>query len=215
VVLCLPGDPEAKGLVERAHRYLETSFLPGRSFASPEDFNAQLFEWLAKANTRMHRRIGCRPVDRLGADLEAMLPLPPVAPSTGWHHTQLLPRDYYLRVDSNDYSVHPAVVGRRVEVRGDLERIVVTCEGKVVADHARCWARHQSLTDPEHARAAEVLRRGRASLHVERGETEVEQRSLTDYDRALGLDLPGPSPQGGSLEGPEGFSEPGSSKDVA
>jgi hypothetical protein len=26
VVLCKPGDPEAKGLVERAHRYLETSF---------------------------------------------------------------------------------------------------------------------------------------------------------------------------------------------
>lgn len=42
VVLCKPNDPEAKGLVERAHRYLETSFLPGRSFRDPEDFNPQL-----------------------------------------------------------------------------------------------------------------------------------------------------------------------------
>jgi transposase len=38
VVLCRPGDPEAKGLVERANGYLKTSFLPGRSFTSPADF---------------------------------------------------------------------------------------------------------------------------------------------------------------------------------
>ncbi len=30
-----PSDPESKGMVERANRYLETSFLPGGSFTSP------------------------------------------------------------------------------------------------------------------------------------------------------------------------------------
>jgi len=30
VIVCRPADPEAKGLVERANGYLETSFLPGR-----------------------------------------------------------------------------------------------------------------------------------------------------------------------------------------
>ena len=43
-----PGDPEAKGLVERFHDYLERSFLPGREFTSPADFNAQLGGWIAK-----------------------------------------------------------------------------------------------------------------------------------------------------------------------
>jgi transposase len=33
VLICRPADPEAKGLVERAHDYLERSFLPGRQFA--------------------------------------------------------------------------------------------------------------------------------------------------------------------------------------
>ena len=37
-----PYDPESKGIVERANGYLETSFLPGRVFTSPADFNAQL-----------------------------------------------------------------------------------------------------------------------------------------------------------------------------
>ena len=61
VVICKPADPEAKGLVERLHDYLETSFLPGRGFTSPGDFNAQLQQFLARANTRHHRVLGCRP----------------------------------------------------------------------------------------------------------------------------------------------------------
>jgi hypothetical protein len=55
VVICRPGDPEAKGLVERLHDYLERSFLPGREFTSPADFNTQLAGFLARANTRHHR----------------------------------------------------------------------------------------------------------------------------------------------------------------
>jgi hypothetical protein len=77
VVICDPGDPEAKGLVERANGYLETSFLPGRTFASPADFNAQLGDWLAVVNQRPRRVLGCAPADRIEADRAAMLPMPP------------------------------------------------------------------------------------------------------------------------------------------
>jgi transposase len=108
ILICDPGDPEAKGLVERANGYLETSFLPGRSFASPADFNAQLAGWLELVNQRPRRVLGCAPADRIQADRAAMLRLPPVAPVTGWHSSLRLPRDHYVRLDSNDYSVHPA-----------------------------------------------------------------------------------------------------------
>jgi hypothetical protein len=47
-VLCDRGDAEAKGVVERANGYLETSFLPGRRFEDPHDFNRQLEGWLVK-----------------------------------------------------------------------------------------------------------------------------------------------------------------------
>jgi len=50
--LLRPRHPEGKGLVERANGYLETSFLPGRAFASRDDFNSQLRNWLARANQR-------------------------------------------------------------------------------------------------------------------------------------------------------------------
>jgi hypothetical protein len=62
-----------------------------------------------------------------------MLALPPVPPATGWEHTLRLPRDHYVRLDSNDYSVHPSAVGRRVLVRADLDRVRVWCDGDLVA----------------------------------------------------------------------------------
>ena len=54
VKLCAPGDPEAKGVVERTHDYYETSFLPGRRFDSLDDFNTQFTGWLRRANLRIH-----------------------------------------------------------------------------------------------------------------------------------------------------------------
>jgi transposase len=190
VVLCAPADPEAKGLVERASGYLETSFLPGRCFASPADFNAQLGEWLGLVNRRVRRVLGCAPTERVEADRAAMLELPPIAPATGWRQALRLPRDHYVRLDANDYSVHPSVIGRRVEVTGDLERVRAWCDGRLVADHARCWARHQTITDPDHAHAAARLRADHRSIDRSE-EAEVELRCLADYDRLLGLDSEG------------------------
>jgi transposase len=188
VVVCRPADPEAKGLVERANGYLETSFLPGRRFASPGDFNAQLAEWTATVNGRVRRALGCAPADRISADRHAMLALPPVAPETGWRSSLRLPRDHYVRLDANDYSVHPAVIGRRIEVVAGLDRVQAFCGGQRVADHERAWAWHQVITDQEHKAAAAGLRRARVGMLRPVGEPEVEQRSLDVYDALTGGD---------------------------
>jgi transposase len=187
VVICKPADPEAKGLIERSHDYLERSFLPGREFTSPADFNAQLQQWLAISRTRVRRSLGCAPADRIAADRAAMLALPPVAPATGWRSSARLARDHYVRLDANDYSVHPAVIGRRIEVIAGLDRVQVLCGGQVAADHERSWAWHQTITDPAHLAAAKALRQRRTTVLRPVAEPEVEQRSLADYDIALGL----------------------------
>jgi transposase len=186
VIQCRPADPEAKGLVERANRYLETSFLPGRVFCSPADFNAQLGSWLERASRRHHRRIECAPADRLGGDLAAMVALPPVAPVTGWRLATRLPRDHYVRLASNDYSVHPSAIGRRVDIAASLEQVTVTCGGQPVASHDRCWAARQTITDPAHAAAARALRREHLAAAAPAAMTEVAHRDLADYDRLFG-----------------------------
>jgi transposase len=188
VIQCRPKDPEAKGLVERANGYLETSFLPGRTFASPPDFNTQLADWLARANRRRHRVLGCRPIDRWDADRAAMLALPPVAPVVGWRLSTRLPRDHYVRVDANDYSVHPSVIGRRIEIAADPDRVVMSCDGRSVGGHQRCWAQHQSITDPAHRQAATDLRAAHRVASIAPIRTEVQARNLADYDRMFDLD---------------------------
>jgi hypothetical protein len=91
-------------------------------------------------------------------------------------------------VRPNDYSVDPSVIGRRVEVVADLERVRAWCDGRLVADHQRCWARHQTLSDPDHVQAAARLRAEHRSIdHREPAEAEVQLRRLTDYDSAFGL----------------------------
>jgi transposase len=189
VVLCRPGDPEAKGLVERANGYLETSFLPGRSFSSPADFNEQLTTWLVVANARIHRSLGCRPADRWAADFAAMVALPPTPPSVGWATTVRLGRDHYVRLDTNDYSVHPSVIGRKVIVTADLQTVRIHCNTVLVGEHERCWASHQTVSDPTHVAAAARLRtQRRRATAIQPNDAGVTYRDLADYDRILGLD---------------------------
>jgi hypothetical protein len=184
-ILCGPADPEAKGIVERNNGYLETSFLPGRRFDDVADFNRQLTGWLRKANQRIHATTRVRPADAVFEDRGSMLAFPPVLPDPSWRFSTRLPRDHYVRVDTNDYSVNPRFVGRRVEVRVTLDEVTVTCDGVEVARHRRCLAKHQTLLAPEHAR---TLRTMRAEAIVAAAFADaVEERDLAVYDRATGV----------------------------
>ena len=178
-------DPESKGIVERRNGFFETSFMPGRTFASPADFNVQFAEWLGGANRRVVRTIKARPIDLVDVDRAAMLALPPVPPRVGWFNTIRLGRDYYVRVDSNDYSVDPAAIGRQVAVTADLHRVQVRLDGRLVADHARIWARHMTVTDSTHVAIAQQLRE---EFGRPRTRHDNLARDLADYDRAFGVD---------------------------
>ena len=194
LVLLPPKDPESKGVVERRNGWFETSFMPGRRFDSPADFNIQFAEWLTRANARVVRTIKAAPTDLLDADRAAMLPLPPIPLHLGWRNKIRLGRDYYVRLDTNDYSVDPRVIGRMVDVAADLDRVRVRTEGRLVAEHARAWARGMTITDPTHVDAAAWLRKQFQQAHavrsMGRAETGGEDlvRDLSDYDRAFGLD---------------------------
>ncbi|GFG54802.1 hypothetical protein MAGR_62430 [Mycolicibacterium agri] len=95
-----------------------------------------------------------------------------------------------MRLDTNDYSVHPAAVGRRIEVVADLAQVRVWCGGRLVAEHDRIWAKHQTISDPAHLAAATAMRRNRFDVLTLPAQIDVEQRPLTDYDTLLGIDGP-------------------------
>jgi hypothetical protein len=187
LVLLPPNDPESKGLLERRNGWFETSFMPGRTFRSPADFNTQFGDWLVKANSRVVRTIKAAPVALVEADRAAMLPLPPIPLHLGWRYKIRLGRDYYVRLDTNDYSVDPTMIGRMVDVAADLDRVRVRCEGRIVAEHVRVWARGATVTDPVHVETAAWLRKQYQQPRAVAAAGDDLARDLADYDRAFGL----------------------------
>src|SRR3990170_932999 len=176
-----PRDPQAKGVVERLQGYMETSFEPGRSFAGELDFQAQLDRWFdRRANLRFHRTLRCRPVDRLAEELTVMRPLPERLPDVERRLVTRVPPDPYVRVDSNDYSLDPRLVGSRVELRVSQREILAASldTGELACRHARSFARHRTITALEHARALRELRGAPP-------EPEVETRPLARYDALI------------------------------
>jgi transposase len=176
---CEPADPQAKGAVERLQGYAETNFEPGRRFANDLDFQDQLDAWFIKVNARTHKTLRARPIDRLAEEHVVMAPLPAAMPDTAKRWVTRIPPDPYLRIDTNDYSLDPKLVGRRVEVRADQRevRAVVLDTGELACRHQRSFAKHRTITALEHARA---LRDGRQPQ-----ETPVEVRPLARYDQLI------------------------------
>jgi transposase len=178
---CEPADPEAKGLVERLQGYLETNFEPGRLFANELDYQLQLDAWFERANARTHKTLRARPVDRLAAERAAMRPLPERPPATDRRWVTRVAPDPYLRFETNDYSLDPRLVGRRVDVRVSQRELAAVCldSGELAARHERSFARRRTITALAHARA----------LKERRGEPEsdpvVEERPLARYDALI------------------------------
>lgn len=179
---CGPRDPQAKGIVERHQGFMETNFEPGRSFASPEHFQAELDAWEERVAGRLLRTIRARPAERLVEERRRMRSLPERMPDTALRFMIRVPPEPYLRFDTNDYSLDPRFAGRRVEVRIGQRQIAATAldTGEVVASHRRSFAKHLTFTDPAHQALLEQLRGRRRGPAV-----EVEVRSLDRYDELI------------------------------
>ena len=96
-------------------------------------------------------------------------------------------RDYYVRLDTNDYPVDPTLIGRMVDVAADLDRVRVRAEGRVAAEHVRVWARGTTITDPAHVETAARLRKEFRQPRAVPAAGDDLIRDLSDYDRAFGL----------------------------
>jgi transposase len=177
------GDAQAKGALERSHRFMRSNFLPGRAFANATDFQLQLDGWCDRVNRRVHRTTHEVPVERLLVERERMGALPDRLPDVDRRQVLRVPQQPYVRVDRNDYSIHPMFAGRRVEVRVSQSEVIaaVLDTGELACRHRRSFAGGLTFTDPEHQTELEQLRERRRQRH----EIEVEIRPLSRYDELI------------------------------
>jgi transposase len=177
------GDCQAKGALERSHRFLHGNFEAGRIFANALDFQDQLDAWSDRINQRVHQTTRAVVAERLAEEREVMRSLPVAMPDTERRFVARVPAQPYLRIDRNDYSLDPRLVGRRVEVRVSQAEITAVAldTGELAARHQRVFAGGLCFTDPAHQAALEQLRgerrRGR--------DVDVERRPLARYDALI------------------------------
>lgn len=177
------GDAQAKGALERSHRFMRSNFLPGRRFANPADFQLQLDGWCERVNQRVHRTIRAVPAERLAEERERMRPLPAALPQTDRRFVVRVPQQPFVRVDRNDYSLDPRFAGRRVEVRVSQTAVTaaVLDTGELACRCRRSFAGGLTFTDPAHQTELERQRAKRRH----RGEIDVEIRPLARYDQLI------------------------------
>ncbi len=206
VVPLRPGDPQAKGQVERTNGYLDRSFLSLRSFSDLHDLQTQHDDWAVNtAYRRHHRRVGAIVHDAWRVERGFLRALPEPAPDTARHLEARITKDGFCRVGDVDYSVPPGLAGRRVQIRSSLTEVVVHLEGREIARHRRSFVPADVVIAPGHARALRLAREARQ--HLRGGDVEVPTIDLSRYDALVGVGSAGPSVQGAFENGSAGLLE--------
>lgn len=181
VVPLRPGDPQAKGQVERTNGYLDGSFLPLRSFTDIDDLQTQHDEWAeTTAFRRHHRRVGAVVADAWRVERGFLQALPDPRPDTTRHLEARISRDGFCRVGDVDYSVPPGLAGRHAQVTSSPTGVVIRLEGREIARHHRSFVPADVVLLPDHARALRLAREARGCLSG--AEVPMPDIDLTRYD---------------------------------
>ena len=153
--LCAPYQPNHKGKVERAIRYLRDRVLSGRQWSRVEDGNHALLQFVSTtAAERPHPTAKPRTVAAVFADEQPrLLSLPQVMPEPLGMVFVRVDTRCSVTFDTNRYSVPPQYVGQMQLLRASDSAVRILHQAACVAQHPRCWGRHQRVFDPAHRAA--------------------------------------------------------------
>lgn len=167
-----PRRGNEKGRVERAIRYVRTSFFPLRSTQGIETLNREALIWCRE---RASKRPW--PQDRRRTVAEAyleerphLLSLPPEPfPCHEWVEV-IARRTPYVTFDANRYSIPHDRVARSLQIAADVDRVRIFDREELVAEHRRCWDKGQIVEDAEHL---EELRRQKRQARKHRDQDRL------------------------------------------
>ena len=146
-----PGKGNDKGKVEGLVGYVRRNFLvPIPSFESFEALNACLEQrCLERMDHKLRGHIETIG-QRMERDLEALLPLSPLAYDACEKQAGRVSSLSLVRYKTNYYSVPVAYGHRDVLVRGYVDQVVISCGSEVIAKHHRSYERDDFVYDPIH-----------------------------------------------------------------
>ena len=151
-VACTPAAGWEKGQVENQVGFARDNiFKPRLRFKTLEELNGWLeAECRRWGQTHRHPELRERTVaEVLEAERPALVPVG--TPFDGGREVEAVASSTCLvSFERNRYSVAAVAARRPVEVRAYADRIVIRCDGVVVAEHARRFGRDHTAFDPWH-----------------------------------------------------------------
>lgn len=180
------GDANRSARVEAPFHRIEKAFLVGENFAHWSDLNqrarATCEAWNAKYSTKLHasRR------ELFAAEQACLKPLPLHVPEVYQLCTRIVDAEGYVSVNRVRYSAPYRLIGRALEVRETLERVVIYEGPRRVASHARVLGPWDiRVSDPAHRPPrGQGLARHRPESAEQTEIVQIEPR-LASYVQAL------------------------------
>ena len=149
-VACTPASGWEKGQVENQVGLVrERFFTPRLRFKTFDELNAWLMDkCIAYAKSHAHPECADKTVWEVFEEERPRL-IPYRGRFDGFHALPAsVSKTCLVRFDNNKYSVNAGAVGRPVEIHAYADRIVIRQDGRVVAEHARCFGRGATIYDP-------------------------------------------------------------------
>ena len=164
---CTPGAPNQKGSVENLVKFVQTSFLAGRTFHDDADLAAECQSWLTHVNTaRLSAATEQFPQTLLAEEYPKLGPLPAQVADYGFFESFVVSRESLVTWETNRYSVPTPYVGQVVTGRIYRTRLELFVGATHVATHARHPGRNTRVIEPAHFAAAVARKpRGRVMLY--------------------------------------------------
>lgn len=160
IVACNVGKGNEKGRVENGVGYVKKNFLNGLEIPDFSAVSPAARQWLESiANVRIHGETRDRPIDRFQTERPALLPLPAMPYDVGVVHSVRASNRFRVILETNRYSVPSEYAGTRLSLKAYPDRIVVYTQDKLIAQHVRCYDRHQDFENPDHPRELLMQRR--------------------------------------------------------
>jgi hypothetical protein len=146
------GNPDRKGRIERNFFFVETNFLPGRSFTDFDDLNRQALAWCREvANANPKRVLGMSPEAAYVIEKPYLQPLPSALPPIYEVLDRVVDLNGYVSLESNRYSVPERLVGQTVTLYKHPAQVHIHHRGSAVATHPRLIGQRDARsTDPTH-----------------------------------------------------------------
>ena len=159
VIFCRPRDPESKGKVENAVKYVKYNFLKAREYRGLEALQEEGIAWLERTgNGKVHCITGKAPIEELAEERKHLQPLIPYqkAEKRSDLPIRMVIKTNLFKYEGNEYSVPTGTYqGRdtRVTIADDGNTLTVMDKnGTVIAVHSKPHGKGVTIRDKSHLR---------------------------------------------------------------